>query len=279
MFPPSCGVFNFWTFHAQAWTSFSGRAGHSGTLGFYLPGSNRQEVRSGLPLGPGLSVPTVLQTLRCVSPGPPGPRGMPVRGPCWSVHGTEGGGRPARGLLTPAGCSVHRPCSRSPRRTLRPGALGMEEVSDGLRTVGDRTTAESVASQAVPAVVGAHAIKLGSPGHTAQSTALRASGALLPPWQGGFPTQRVSPGDQAVHKGRGLASGTGREVEKGSGPGACGQRQGRAPVSPLLLPGDKAPRCWAPPSSPGLDYSCRVASQVGARHSSPGMTAPGRATG
>lgn len=41
----------------------------------------------------------------------------------------------------------------------------MAEVSDGLWKVGDHTTAESVASQAAPAVLGVQAIELGSPGH------------------------------------------------------------------------------------------------------------------
>lgn len=43
---------------------------------------------------------------------------------------------------------------------------------------------------------------------------------------------------------------------KGGGEGirawACGQRQGQAPGSPLLLPRDKAPWCWAPPPPQAL---------------------------
>lgn len=103
----------------------------------------------------------------------------------------------------------------------------MEEVSDGLWKGGDQATAESMACQEVPAAVGAHTIKLGSAGHPAQSTALGASEALPPPWWGGFPIQWVSPGDRAMRKGRGLVSGKGREVEKGSGPGPVGRGKGR----------------------------------------------------
>lgn len=126
----------------------------------------------------------------------------------------------------------------------------MEEVSGGPWKGRDHTSAESMACQEVPAVVGAHTIKLGSAGHPAQSTALGASEALPPPWWGGFPIQWVSPGDRAMRKGRGLVSGKGREVEKGSGPGPVGR--GKAPGSPSLLPRDKAPWCWAPPPPQAL---------------------------
>lgn len=37
----------------------------------------------GLPLGPRLSVPTVLQTLHCAPPDQPGPFRLPIRVPCW----------------------------------------------------------------------------------------------------------------------------------------------------------------------------------------------------
>lgn len=75
---------------------------------------------------------------------------------------------------------------------------------------------------------------------TAQSTALGASETLPPPWWGDFPTQWVSPGDQAMCKGRGLVSGKGREVEKGSGPGPVGRGKGRY----------QGPHCYSPGTRP-----------------------------
>lgn len=49
---------------------------------------------------------------------------------------------------------------------------------------------------------------------------------------------------------------------------------------PIATPQGQGPVVLGSPSSPGLAYSCCVVSGVGAQqHSSPGMAAPGRATG
>lgn len=131
----------------------SPRVRSSGTLGVHPLGSNRPELTRGLRLGTGLSVPTVLQTLHCAPPGLPGPCRLPVGGPCWSGQGTEVvicAGRAGPCLLTLCGHCTHCPCGLSSTRTLRPGALSMEEARDALWKAGDLATA----SQAVPAVFG-----------------------------------------------------------------------------------------------------------------------------
>lgn len=144
----------------------------------------------------------------------------------------------------------------------------MEEVTDGLWKVGDHTTAESVASQAVPAVVGVHATKLGSPGHYPEhsSGSFGGSAATMVGWL---------PYPMSVPWGPGHAQGQRPclRQRKGGGEGvwawACGQRQGEPAASPSLLPRDEALRCWAPPPPQDLIIAAVLCPQWGLSSTAP----------